>query len=360
MNVIADKLISWFNASQRDLPWRLYKNPYHTWVSEIMLQQTQVKTVIPYFHRFIERFPDYKSLAAASLEEMLIYWQGLGYYKRAENLHKAARYLVQKQLPIPQTYEKWLELPGIGDYIASAICAIAYDQKIAVVDGNVLRVLSRLFIMDYNIAEPKNRRYFKAVLETILPEKNNRFFSQAMMELGALVCRSQNPDCDICPLAEHCQAFHRQQTTLYPISIKTVKQQVFTKYFYLIKVIGHFYLEKRHEKGLLSNLWQFIELKPEELPAYLKKHHLLIRNKRSLMSFSHQFTHQKWIVNAELIHCDVNASHHRTLLQFRNHPKKVRSFNLKQGSYYKLYPLSQITLLPVHKSMQKMMEQIKS
>lgn len=309
MKEISIQLLSWFETHQRDLPWRSYKDPYHTLISEFMLQQTQVKTVIPYFNRFIERYPDIKSLAESSLNDCLIYWQGLGYYKRAENLHQCVKQILnQHNGLIPQKYDDLRSLKGIGDYIASAVCAIAFNQNIPVVDGNVLRVLSRLLMIDLDISKETNKMYFKKQLLTIIPKGKNRFFSQAMMELGALICTPKNPLCQSCPVSIHCKALKKNVQMDYPVNKKETKISIEVKHYKLIRIFSHYLIIKRKEKGLLSNLWEFPDCSEHELIEILTKLNLTIIHRKPLISFTHRFTHRTWEIDAELINCKLKTN----------------------------------------------------
>jgi A/G-specific adenine glycosylase len=198
-------LLRWFAAHQRALPWRETRDPYRIWVSEIMLQQTRVAAVIPYYHRFLERFPDFRALASAPEAELLAYWAGLGYYYRARNMQQAAR-LMRERGKFPSTYEEIRELPGVGDYTAAAVSSIAYDLPHAALDGNVLRVLSRVLDDRTNIASSVGRRRFTALAQELLDTEHPGAFNQAMMELGATVCLPKNPQCLLCPVAKLCRA----------------------------------------------------------------------------------------------------------------------------------------------------------
>jgi len=193
-------LLGWFGAHQRALPWRRNPTPYRVWVSEVMLQQTQAKTVVPYYERFLKRFPDIKSLARASQQKVLQLWSGLGYYNRARNLHKAARKIVRQHGLFPDTYKTVLALPGVGRYTAAAICSLAFNQAQPVVDGNVRRVLCRLF------GQHAPESHYWNWMSSLLPERESSSFNQAMMELGALVCVPFHPHCPVCPVASLCQA----------------------------------------------------------------------------------------------------------------------------------------------------------
>jgi A/G-specific adenine glycosylase len=200
------QLLGWFRQFQRDLPWRRTKNPYRIWLSEIMLQQTRVAAVIPYYDRFLERFPDVHALAGASQEEVLRLWSGLGYYSRARNLQKAAQQIVAKhggQFPI--RLENALALPGIGNYTAAAILSIAYGEKHAVLDGNVARVLARLGAKHGDIREPQRWQELQKKADSLLDPKSPGDWNQALMELGATLCTPKSPQCLLCPVAQFCE-----------------------------------------------------------------------------------------------------------------------------------------------------------
>ncbi|MCP4575420.1 MAG: A/G-specific adenine glycosylase, partial [Deltaproteobacteria bacterium] len=208
MNRIQKKLLDWYKKHHRSLPWRNTSDPYGIWVSEVMLQQTLVKTVIPYYNRFLSAFPEPEALAEADLQKVLKLWEGLGYYARARNLHRAAREIMEFHggaVPKDRTLLK--ALPGIGDYIAAAVSSIAFGKPHAAVDGNVKRVLARFHKTALPINDPASGKVFRNAAEAFLEKSNPGEFNQAMMELGALVCTPKNPSCHDCPLARECRAF---------------------------------------------------------------------------------------------------------------------------------------------------------
>jgi A/G-specific adenine glycosylase len=205
INQFRNDLLRWFRAHQRALPWRATRDPYRIWVSEIMLQQTRVAAVIPYYQRFLERFPDFRALALAPVQALLAQWAGLGYYYRARNLQQAARRFSDRG-SFPSTHDEIRALPGVGDYTAAAVASIAYDLPHAAVDGNVLRVLSRVLDERTNIASGIGRRRFAALAQEMLDTGQPGAFNQAMMELGATVCLPKNPHCLLCPVAKLCRA----------------------------------------------------------------------------------------------------------------------------------------------------------
>jgi len=251
-------LLEWYIANKRDLPWRNTHDPYQIWVSEVMLQQTQVKTVIPYFHRFIDRFPDIHVLAASDLQDVLKLWEGLGYYSRARNLHRAAGVVV-KDLGgvIPSTEAKFKRLSGVGDYIAAAVLSIAYDQPLAVVDGNVKRVLSRLFLCDAPVNHSGSHAVFKKKAGELMDKAMPADYNQALMELGALVCRPKHPMCPACPLTIYCRASQRDQVGDFP---RRKAARPLPEHALAVGVVmkkGKLLITRRPEKGLLGGLWEF-------------------------------------------------------------------------------------------------------
>ena len=217
-----DALLAWFKDYQRDMPWRRTEDPYRIWVSEVMLQQTQVKKVVGYYERFIARFPDVQHLAAAPLQDVLKVWEGLGYYARARNLHKAAQVIVDElDGKIPVDYATFRKLPGVGDYSAAAVQSIAFDAPYAAVDGNIKRVLARLFLMEAPINDTKSAKVFQQQADDLLDPNAPGFFNQAMMELGAMVCRPQSPTCLVCPVNSFCEAFHTARQDEFPYRRET-------------------------------------------------------------------------------------------------------------------------------------------
>lgn len=255
-------LLKWFDQNKRPLPWRKHYRPYEVWVSEIMLQQTQVDTALPYFKRWMKTFPTIESLAEATEEKVLKLWQGLGYYSRARNLHASAK-LIQKDHKghFPTNYEEILKLKGIGRYTAGAIASIAFNQEKPIVDGNVFRVLSRLYAIQDNIDIPKNREKFWQLAEELIPKGEARYFNQAMMELGALICTTRNPKCSLCPIQKFCKAFQNQNQEGFPVRSerrKTVKVQAGAV---LIVRDEKYYVHRRPVGEIMGGLWEFPEWK---------------------------------------------------------------------------------------------------
>lgn len=249
--MFSQEILSWFDTNKRNLPWRTQpRNPYHTWLSEIMLQQTTVTTVIPYFQKFISKWPNLNDLASASLDDVLTLWQGLGYYSRARNLHKCSFLLSQK---FPTTEAELLKLPGIGPYTAAAIASIAFERRAIAVDGNVIRVMARYLAI--NKSKPVDE--VKHALDLHFP--NNRFgdFTEALMELGALICRPKKPLCHQCPIQKNCKAFLHNSIEGYPKKQpKTKLPTRYAKAFIIQRKDGAILLRKRPNKGLLGGMME--------------------------------------------------------------------------------------------------------
>jgi A/G-specific adenine glycosylase len=266
---IQAKLHAWYRAYQRRLPWRSTREPYEIWVSEVMLQQTQVKTVVPYYRRFLKRFPDLAALAAADLELVLKLWEGLGYYARARNLHRAARVVVGTHgSVIPDQWKDFRQLPGAGDYISAAVLSIAFDRPHAVVDGNVKRVLARLLVLETPVNQGA-AGIFKAAAEALLDASQPGLHNQALMEVGALICKPKNPQCPTCPLNPQCRAWLEGRVTQFPkrrASRKVPTQRVAVG---VVVRKGRVLITRRPNQGLLGGLWEFPggRIEPSETPA---------------------------------------------------------------------------------------------
>ena len=259
MEELQELLASWFETHKRVLPWRTDPIPYHVWLSEIILQQTRVNQGLNYFLRFIGRWPSLPDLAAATEEEVLKMWQGLGYYSRARNLHQCARQVMERHGgEFPADYEPLRQLQGVGDYTAAAIASIAFDLPHAVVDGNVYRVLSRLYDIDTPINKREGVKLFAALADELLDRRHPGRHNQALMEFGALHCLPSNPDCPHCPLQAHCLAFARQTVAQRPV--KEHKTRIRTRYFhYLVLTTDNHKvcLHKRGPRDIWQNLYDF-------------------------------------------------------------------------------------------------------
>ncbi len=246
-------LLRWYRSHGRDLPWRRTSDPYCILVSEFMLQQTQVETVVPYYQRFLSRFPDVKSLAAASQSDILKLWEGLGYYARARNLHRSARRIVEQHNGrVPNDYDGLAALPGFGPYTTAAVLSIAFNADHAVLDGNVKRVLCRIF----EISELVEKQLW-GLAEQLLPSANAGAFNQALMELGAIVCRPKSPDCGRCPLNAHCAAFQSGHPESFPRKQSRKPRPHHISGVGIVWRRGAVLIARRPERGLLGGLWAF-------------------------------------------------------------------------------------------------------
>ncbi|UII56645.1 A/G-specific adenine glycosylase [Cytobacillus spongiae] len=301
-------LISWFEEEQRDLPWRKDQDPYKVWVSEIMLQQTRVDTVIPYFNNFIEQFPTIEALSVADEEKVLKAWEGLGYYSRVRNLQAAVREVYGSYGGVvPNTRKEISQLKGVGPYTAGAILSIAYGVPEHAVDGNVMRVMSRILSIWADIAKASNRKIFEEAVTSLISHENPSYFNQALMELGALVCTPTSPSCLLCPVREHCHAFHEGNERELPIKTKNKKQrQVQLASIILADEHGRVLIHKRPNKGLLANLWEFpsveinlsyISQKDQLNDSLEKEYGIQFDQMEMLGGIEHVFSHLIWNIN---------------------------------------------------------------
>lgn len=312
-------LTNWYSANQRDLPWRNTKEPYFIWISEIILQQTQIKQGLPYYEAFTTAFPTVFDLANAEEGTVLKLWQGLGYYSRARNLHFTAQYIARECGGIfPKTYHELMKLKGVGDYTASAIASICFEQPAAVVDGNVYRVLSRYFGIDTPINSTIGIKAFKTLATSLLDVNNAGDYNQAIMEFGATQCKPQNPDCSVCPFNTGCVALQKGMINQMPVKLK--KTKVTTKYFNFLVFISSdkkTIFEKRSSKGIWQNLYQFpliettLPLTVSQFKAQLDIVEFLqgipfefsLYNDTDLIhKLSHQHLHTKfWIIEVDVL-----------------------------------------------------------
>lgn len=290
-------LLEWFDKNKRQMPWRERRDAYSIWVSEVMLQQTQVDTVRPYYERFMERFPTVEALAEATKEEVYTYWQGLGYYRRADNLHKGAKVVAEQYGGIFPMEEKLVKaIPGIGPYTMGAVLSIAFNLPYPAVDGNVMRVLSRQFLIEDDIAIAKTRKIFEEKVMQLMPE-DARNFNQALMELGALVCTPKNPSCETCPMQPLCMAYAEGAQAEYPVKSKKTKAEPEFYKALVIQKEDEIYLEKRPEEGLLASLWG-IPLVADEI---WQKMSCELIDYEVLSQVQHVFTHRKWMMTPIVI-----------------------------------------------------------
>ena len=309
-----DSLLNWFRDFQRDMPWRNTDNPYYIWVSEVMLQQTQVKKVVDYYERFIAKFPDVQHLSAAPLQDVLKVWEGLGYYARARNLHKAAQVIVNElDGEIPQDYATFRKLPGVGDYSAAAVQSIAFNAPYAAVDGNIKRVVARLFLMDAPINDAKSAKLFQGRADNLLDSSDPGRFNQAMMELGATICRPQSPTCLVCPVNAFCEAFQTARQNEFP---KRRESKPVPEHHLAVGVIykgDEVLITQRQFDGLLGGLWEFpggqvAEGETAEDACVRNIAEIInvsVSNTKYLTRVRHAFTHFKIVV--DVFTCDYQS-----------------------------------------------------
>lgn len=297
---ITPLLTGWYRENARALPWRENPSPYRIWISEIMLQQTRIEAVKPYFDRFLTALPDVRALAEASEETVLKLWEGLGYYSRARNLQKAARLCVEQYGgELPRSYRELLELPGIGNYTAGAIASIAWGERVPAVDGNVLRVLARLCANGEDITKQPVKRAAEQLLLETLPEEKPGDFNEGIMELGETVCLPNGaPLCMLCPLREYCLAFEQGNTEEYPVKAAKKPRRIEERTVFLIEIGRRVAIRKRPDTGLLAGLYELPamegHLSAEEVDHWLQSQQASALSVEPLKKAKHIFSHVEW------------------------------------------------------------------
>ena len=304
--LFAEKIIEWYQAHKRDLPWRNTQNPYYIWLSEVILQQTRVVQGLPYYERFVAQYPEITALAQAPEDEVMRLWQGLGYYSRARNMHHTARYMVEHLGGhFPDNYQDLLKLKGVGHYTAAAIASFAFGEQVAVLDGNVFRVLARVFGHFADIAGPQGQRDFAALSQALLPEKDSPTYNQAVMEFGALQCSPEKPNCMYCPLQDNCAAYANAWQKELPVKSKKIKQRHRYFIYLMLRYQGRLALRKRSEQdiwgglyeGLLYEAASFEEAAAQlEGDAFVEKYQEKIILRKETKEYKHNLTHQKLFV----------------------------------------------------------------
>lgn len=307
-------LLDWYDSHARDLPWRVPEreggrpDPYHVWISEIMLQQTRVEAVKKYYRRFLERLPGVRELAVAPEDELMKLWQGLGYYNRARNLQRAAGVIMECYGgEFPREYQTLLELPGIGEYTAGAIASIAFGECVPAVDGNVYRVYTRLFEDDSDITKAAFKKRIRKDIGAVMPQDRPGSFNQAWMDLGACVCLPNGePLCGQCPLGEWCLAGKHGNARFYPVKPEKKRRAQQEKTVLLLEYQGKYLIRKRPSKGLLAGLWEFPvqdgKLSPEELARLLEQWGIRVEEIELLGRGGHVFSHVEWHMLGYLVH----------------------------------------------------------
>lgn len=310
---IVTPLLTWYKQNARVLPWRQSPSAYHIWVSEIMLQQTRVEAVKAYYERFTTELPTIADLAQCKEEKLLKLWEGLGYYNRVRNMQKAAiQIMTQYHGEMPNSYEKLLKLPGIGSYTAGAVSSIAYGIPVPAVDGNVLRVITRITANDHDIMKPATKTEITNQLQEIMPQNDAGDFNQALMELGAIVCvPNGDPQCLLCPVQAHCKAFQQGLTNELPVKKKKKPRRSEDKTVLLLVTNGAVALQKREDKQVLAGLWQFPNVKGHlslsALQEQLQQWQVPVEQIFESKQAKHIFTHIEWHMNSYLIICKAEA-----------------------------------------------------
>jgi A/G-specific adenine glycosylase len=342
----SQKILKWFDQyGRQDLPWQHNPTPYRVWVSEIMLQQTQVATVMDYFKRFMKHFPNLSTLAKAPLDEVFHLWAGLGYYARAKNLHKTAQIILNDyQGKFPTDYDKVIALPGIGRSTAGAILSISTQQHYPILDGNVKRVLSRYFAVPGWPGDPKVMEKLWALSEKTTPAIRVHHYTQAIMDLGATVCTRTKPKCTVCPVSKQCQA--KKLNLIHEFPARKLKKEIPTKSTAVMILVTEkpkrILLEKRNIKGIWGGLWSLPECSEKiNIPTWCQKNfQLSVKKSKSLVSFRHTFTH--FHLNILPIICEVKET-----------PKAI--FNTEKYQWYTLKQTEKLGLpAPIKKILQSL------
>lgn len=296
---LSDALLHWFDANRREMPWREEPSPYRVWVSEIMLQQTRVSTVIPYFERFVQHLPDIEALASADEDTLLLLWQGLGYYSRVLNLKKAAQMIVDEyDGQLPESQDELMKLPGIGPYTAGAISSIAFGRQAAAVDGNVLRVFARVLECDEDIQKTGIRKRITEEVLSRMPDDRPGDYNQSLMELGAMICLPLNPLCGECPIRAFCLARRNGTQRALPVKAKKAPVTKEKRTVFLMVSDERLAIRKRKSTGLLKNMWEFEHTEGHLTKAaardYLEKRGLSVQKIQSGPAYTHLFSHRSW------------------------------------------------------------------
>jgi len=300
--------LEWYNKEKRDLPWRNTNDPYAIWLSEVILQQTRVDQGMAYYHKLLGRYPTVNELANAPIDEVLSLWQGLGYYSRGRNLHATAK-KIQELGNFPSTYTSLLELKGIGPYTAAAIASFAFHERVAVLDGNVFRVITRFLASDLPIDKGATRKVFQLLLNEWIPEYAPADFNQATMELGATVCTPKNPNCAQCPLAPNCAAFSENTVLNFPVKALKTKVESLFLYYAAIETPSGYLVKKRPETGVWAGLYDFpfveskVPLTEEEVLLEFQKQFPSTQNAtwKKDNFYTHVLSHRK--ISAQFFNC---------------------------------------------------------
>ena len=328
-----EKLLHWYRHNQRKLPWRETRDPYKIWISEVMLQQTTVQTVLPYYKKWLLVFPDIRTLSQASTQKVLKTWEGLGYYQRAKNLHKASKIIMKDHKgKIPQTYSILKKLPGFGPYTTAAVLSFAFNQPYPVLDGNIRRILLRIRDL-HEEASPSSDKILKPFLNSLFTPQESSPFNQAFMELGALICRPQNPSCLLCPIQKYCKAFQAGTQEIIP-KPKRTKFHKIKAVLGIIRQNNRYLIQKRPSEGLMADLWEFPggKIEPGETPVHALHREIKeeldqeVIQEKFLIKVNHSYT--QFRVTLYAFQCELkerpelNSPKHQwvSLQEFNNYP----------------------------------------
>jgi A/G-specific adenine glycosylase len=345
---ISNTLQHWYEKNKRELPWRETNDPYIIWISEVILQQTRVNQGYDYFVRFIRRFPNIKALAEASEEDVLKQWQGLGYYSRARNLHAAAKQIEECfHGEFPKKYPDILSLKGVGEYTAAAIMSIAYRAPFAVIDGNVLRVISRLFMIDEPVDTARGKKTIAEIAQTILDPQHPDIHNQAIMDFGATLCKPKQPKCAECPLQAHCLAFAKNAVSKYPVKNKSTKTT--KRYFHYFHIVynNHTYIRKREANDIWKNLYEFPLIETPTSSTFPELQNTeafcrIFKENRSIV-FTHKL-HIKHMLSHQIIYTDFYEA------------KIPASENFSLSNEFQKIPIDNISDFPVSRLIHKYLE----
>ena len=336
--IFSGSIVTWYEENKRDLPWRNTRNPYKIWLSEVILQQTRVKQGLPYYEKFIEKYPNVAALAQAKEQDVLRTWQGLGYYSRARNLHRCAKIIWQEHGgKFPNTYREIIKLPGIGTYTAAAIASFAFDENVAVVDGNVYRVLSRVFGLHDDIATGKGQKAFAQLAQELMPSHDPARYNQGIMEFGALHCTPKSPGCAHCVLAIECEA--RRSGMQDKLPVKTKKLKIKQRYFNYISIFykDQLLLKQRKQKDIWQGLYDFHLIETQK-PVGLDEVYRLDPTARSMRDPA---------INLEISHEYVHIlSHQRIYATFYTFYVKNNAIDIPLSNGASFHPLDEVLNLP--------------
>ncbi|MGI4022067.1 MAG: A/G-specific adenine glycosylase [Janthinobacterium lividum] len=335
---LSSELQNWYLQHKRNLPWRNTTDAYTIWLSEVILQQTRVEQGLPYFYRFLEKYPDVTAFANASEDEVLKLWQGLGYYSRGRNMLFTARQILENNYGIfPTTYQELIKLKGIGEYTAAAISSFAADEAKAVVDGNVYRVLARWFGVEEPINSPAGKKIFQNLADEVLDQKNPGQHNQAMMEFGAMLCKPKNPDCNVCPVREGCSAYQTNRINLLPVKLKTVKIRERYFNYFLITNQDQILLNKRSINDIWANMY--------DLPLIENSTYIPVEELSALPAFKSFFGNQAIVISASPIRKHI-LTHQRIFAHFIHLQINTKEINMQPSWFFTSFDALEKLALP--------------